>query len=352
MSGGGGRSNHKAGRLVVGAVLIALWAWPVASQEVEQPNPPDIEEPETNGETGPAQSHDEESGESDAAEQAAEPAATVEQTETTEPDPVSQGHDAEADNEAGDILRRDLAAQERMAKAAEWAVIVAIAATVVTLGGVILIAWTLHHTRRAADFAGDMVEQGKLATEATLAASKAAAEGNKLTREIFVESERPRLILSGFTVKRPLTLQGDRWQMTAVFQTRNTGKSAAVGVMFWAKLIPLKVEGDYITPLATFMAVDTHRLILDNVVAQGATHASTPTGMSLKRTEIADAAAESKGSITPMVIGFIEYEFMFDRTRRYTPFTLIGAGSLPIDAESGAELTLNFAQLPSPIRPT
>ena len=54
-----------------------------------------------------------------------------------------------------------------------WAMLMFFASTasvVVTVVGVVLIWRTLHHTRRAADYAKDMVDKSKLATQAAEAA--------------------------------------------------------------------------------------------------------------------------------------------------------------------------------------
>jgi hypothetical protein len=154
----------------------------VASQQ-PQPHSPGVEEAQTDGDTGTTESQDEGTGEAESAEQSTEqPAAPIEPIETPESDPISEENKTDASDElqntdASDELQnievRDLAAQERMAEAAEGAIVIAIAAAVITFAGVVLIGWTLHHTRRAADAAAKMVRESEKATAAVVADQRA-----------------------------------------------------------------------------------------------------------------------------------------------------------------------------------
>jgi hypothetical protein len=56
---------------------------------------------------------------------------------------------------------RDLKAQEEMAKWAFWMLIAAVSGALLTILGLGFIWRTLHHTRRAADFAGEAVNEGR-----------------------------------------------------------------------------------------------------------------------------------------------------------------------------------------------
>lgn len=76
-------------------------------------------------------------------------------------------------NRQTEIAEKDLAAQTEMAKWAFEMAVAAIAAAVFTLLGLILIARTLHHTKRAADYTRDMLKEAKKTTDASMAIVKA-----------------------------------------------------------------------------------------------------------------------------------------------------------------------------------
>ncbi|MFN3945343.1 MAG: hypothetical protein ACK4K7_10475 [Allosphingosinicella sp.] len=93
---------------------------------------------------------------------------------------IEAGH-TEAQTETGQTQsERDLAAQEGMWLWAKVAAAVAALMALLTFIGIILIWRTLEHTRRAADYAGDMADQARLATEAAIAASDAGREANSI----------------------------------------------------------------------------------------------------------------------------------------------------------------------------
>lgn len=88
------------------------------------------------------------------------------------PEPQNRAEEARA--------RRDLQAQEDMAKWAFWMLVAAIVGTSLTAVGVGLVFRTLHHTRRAADFAGETIAESQRASQAALVASEAATESNRI----------------------------------------------------------------------------------------------------------------------------------------------------------------------------
>ena len=199
MSGGGGRTNHKAGRLVLGAVLVALWVAPAWSQEVTPPDPPEVEEVEADGEEGPTEGEDIGADEADDAAEPSGDAALpiIEPVQPSEPAPEAGEDQSDADRELVEISRSDLAAQERMADAAQWAVGVAIAAAAITLAGVILVARTLAYTRDAARHTETMAREATKATKAALAATKQAKRQADLTERSFNRIQRPYLYIYG-----------------------------------------------------------------------------------------------------------------------------------------------------------
>lgn len=85
--------------------------------------------------------------------------------------------------------KRDLEAQESMASWAQAVFWTSLAAVALTLIGVVLISLTLHHTRRAADYAKDMVDEAKNATRAandTFAEAKRANDIVNIDRRPWV----------------------------------------------------------------------------------------------------------------------------------------------------------------------
>lgn len=85
----------------------------------------------------------------------------------------------------------DLQAQQDMAvwaKGMFWATIGTIITTVM---GLVLIWRTLHHTRRAADYAADMVAEAQNTTNAAIEGTRAAIEANRLQNELFAADQRP-----------------------------------------------------------------------------------------------------------------------------------------------------------------
>lgn len=168
---GCGGSNSKARRLASGVIVITLLGWPALSQDVPPSDQLYIEDASTDGETS-ADNQIEGTGNAGNINQPTfEESPLAEETvNVPEATPIIGEYDSNTERE---LARSDLAAQERMAKAAEWAVVVAIGATVVTLVGVVLVGWTLYHTRRAADAAGKMVTESERATAAVIADQRA-----------------------------------------------------------------------------------------------------------------------------------------------------------------------------------
>ena len=85
--------------------------------------------------------------------------------------------DEAADQRQEDQDKADLQAQQDMAFWAKLMFVAAVVTAAITFGGLILIWRTLHHTRRAADSALNMVSEAKLATNA-------AQDAVEVTREI------------------------------------------------------------------------------------------------------------------------------------------------------------------------
>ncbi|MDF1732963.1 MAG: hypothetical protein P1U49_15775 [Minwuia sp.] len=94
-----------------------------------------------------------------------------------------------------DYASRDLDAQEGMAKWTFWILITTGASVVVTAAGVILVYFTLKHSRRAADAAFKMVDEAKETTKAGKDAALAAFNQAKTAENAYRRLERPYLLL-------------------------------------------------------------------------------------------------------------------------------------------------------------
>lgn len=99
---------------------------------------------------------------------------------------------------------RDLAAQEGMWFWAAVAAFIAAVMALLTFIGLLLIWRTLEHTRRAADYAGEMAEEGRKATAAALAAAEAGQEANRLAIQTSYSQLRPwvKLDVKGITCRK------------------------------------------------------------------------------------------------------------------------------------------------------
>lgn len=138
--------------------------------------------------------------------------------------------------------RRDLAAQEDMAKWAMFMLGVGGAEAVITFLGLLLIWRTLIHTRRAADYAKSMADDSQT-TIATTAAANLAAEENTI-REL-----RAYVSVNPAGVK----WTADRSAWIGHVKIANVGKVPARNVRTWvdAKIKPIKEVNDFDQPAAT-----------------------------------------------------------------------------------------------------
>jgi len=128
--------------------------------------------------------------------------------------------------------KRDLKAQESMAESAVGMLYATFATVVLTFAALIAIIRTLHHTRRAADYTGDMLEEAKKAT--------VAAEGAvEVTRDIGEKQVRAYLHVTDFSFS-----VGKTGEIGATISVANAGQSPAVNVR-----ASVKFEHDGKTPV-------------------------------------------------------------------------------------------------------
>lgn len=247
MFGCGGRSDHKARGLVVGAALVALWTGFAWSQEKDTPS---VTEPIDHGErlnqppvlapqiTPETVIDDRENSATDSNTDAADKAAPPKEP-ATEPEPVAEAQvDAPSANQVADenkgypncefddVQECDLAAQQAMAEATRFMNYAAWTGVILTVIGVILIYRTMLYTRTAAKAAGDAVTEAKAGTAAAVLAVKAADAANGSARE------RDRLELRAYLSAVPMginRLAGKEFGMGHV-AVRNVGKLPARNV--------------------------------------------------------------------------------------------------------------------------
>lgn len=115
--------------------------------------------------------------------------------------------------------QRDLHAQEGMALWAEYMFYATAATVLLTFAALIAIIRTLHHTRRAADYTGDMLIEAANAT-------KAAEDGVATTRDIGEKQVRAYLHVSSVE----FTLGRNQGEVGVSLTIANAGQSPAVAV--------------------------------------------------------------------------------------------------------------------------
>jgi hypothetical protein len=127
----------------------------------------------------------------------------------------------------------DLQAQQEMAVWAKLMFWASLGGVALTFGGLILIYRTLHHTRRAADYARDMIEEAEKTTRAAVVSAEAAREAveqaketNRIAAESIVLDQRPWLILD-FDLAR-VSFTQHSVSATCTVTIRNIGKSPAL----------------------------------------------------------------------------------------------------------------------------
>lgn len=125
---------------------------------------------------------------------------------------------------------RDLAAQEGMALWAEYVFYATAATVLITQIGLLMIWRTLHHTRRAADYAKDMVLE---AQKTTIAADQSV----EVARQIGEAQTRAYLHCSGAKYKR------NKDHVSAILEIENIGNSPASNVEIVGDVIIQDVAG-------------------------------------------------------------------------------------------------------------
>lgn len=140
---------------------------------------------------------------------------------------------------------RDLAAQEGMWRWAMFATIVAAIMALLTFVGLVLIGQTLSHTRRAADYAGNMAEDAKASTKAATKAAKEASASNEIARKSQLAQLRPYMHMTKaeaeFHHMLGMELVGDPVEFKV--WVKNFGQTPAKDVRMTAEWALVRVEG-------------------------------------------------------------------------------------------------------------
>lgn len=126
--------------------------------------------------------------------------------------------------------QRDLAAQEQMAHWAKLMFFATLATVLLTFAALAAIIRTLHHTRRAADYAEDMVEQAR--TTNTI-----AQEANETTRLALVNDKRAWLSIEAFSVIGPTIFRKDVLGFKIKVVIKNLGQTPAKDV--WVESVSI-----------------------------------------------------------------------------------------------------------------
>ncbi len=129
----------------------------------------------------------------------------------------------------------DLKAQEDMAfwsMAMFWATF---ATVLLTFAALVAIIRTLHHTRRAADYAKEMVDEAAKATSAANATFDEARLANEIARDGLIAQYRPWMMLE-LDGAGPVHLdRPGRGEVSVYLTTKNIGNSPALMTMYKAE---------------------------------------------------------------------------------------------------------------------
>lgn len=132
--------------------------------------------------------------------------------------------------DADEIQRQkdDLNAQMRMALWAMWMFFAAIGSLFLTGAGVLLIWRTLHHTRRAADYTREMVDEARAATAA-------AEDTAAVAKQAMIAEKRAWLTLEKVNLKAITQIHTEGGQFSIEAIVKNIGMTPATSV--WVKAL-------------------------------------------------------------------------------------------------------------------
>lgn len=158
-------------------------------------------------------------------------------------DLVSRGDEAEQDRN-----NRDLAAQEEMARWAYWMFVTSAASVFLTFFALLAIIRTLHHTKRAADYAHDMTKQTEIST-------RAAMDAVEVTKKIGQADIRAYVIVAEAKSVFLETNQGKDQFLTQV-TLNNCGKSQAENFSIKVSVMIENLKGEVISTVQDFLIAE------------------------------------------------------------------------------------------------
>ncbi len=211
-------------KLAIRGLLIGVFLWAASglAQEAQQVRPPLLESQpvsESGQNTGKEQREKRGQKEKPPAEKLA-PA--LNKIESAIRDLITQQSSPQSEPPKDNEIR-DLEAQEGMALWAKRMFWATLAAVVVTFMGIVLIGFTLFHTKRAADFAGHMVDEAKATTQA-------AKESIKSTR---ISAERQLRAYVSIDIER-MRFNPKSRKFEINYLIKNVGQTPAHNVQFGA----------------------------------------------------------------------------------------------------------------------
>jgi hypothetical protein len=194
---------------------------------------------------------------------------------------------------------------------------------IIAIFTVVLAIATWFLWRAARDLVQEVRTNGSNQTTMVKTAIDAAIESNRLSRELFVSSERPWVLVDHVQAKSALVFDETGAHLDFDLNLRNTGKSPARNVTVEARLYPMSPSlfdsGDEKNAFV-LSAEDSKtyapksRMVLHH--AQDETlqrHVFIPKKELEKAINLADAE-----SIIPVIIGSVRYEFIADDEFHYT----------------------------------
>lgn len=154
------------------------------------------------------------------------PRPAVNNVEPATSEPVAGEPEQDGDSEAKELARADLRAQQAMASATDQMAVAAWLSTAFAFAGLLLLWRTMLYTKRAAEFAGNAVEEAERATAAAHETVKAAVAANTIAQNTARRQLRAYMVPASGTLTR---LENGAGFILSV-AVRNCGATPALNV--------------------------------------------------------------------------------------------------------------------------
>ncbi|MDP1699369.1 MAG: hypothetical protein Q8L53_00205 [Aestuariivirga sp.] len=177
--------------------------------------------------------------------------------------------------------------------------------------------------------ARDLVQEIKTTGSNQIAMAKtavdAAIESNRLSRELFVSSERPWVLVDHVQVKSALVFDETGVHLDFDLTLKNTGKSPARNVTVEARLYPMSPSlsdpGDEKTAFVLSAEDSKTYVPKSRMVLHHGQDETLQRHVFIPRKEMEKAISlEDTEFIIPVIIGSVRYEFIADNEFHYTHF--------------------------------